>query len=47
MISCIKTKVIELKEYLKDEIEDTGGIKIFLTALLIMIVAFPFMLMYY
>lgn len=47
MISGIKTKVIEFKEYLKDEIEDTGGIKVFMTALLIMTVALPFMLMYY
>lgn len=38
--------LFERKEYHKDKIEDTGGIKVFLTALIVTIVAFPFMMLY-
>ena len=47
MIDNIKEKLIGFKDYLKDEIEDNGGIKIFMIALIVTIVAIPFMILYY
>lgn len=47
MIDCIKKKLIKANDYLKDEIEDIGGIKIFMIALIVTIVAIPFMILYY
>lgn len=40
-------KIIELKEKLRYEIEDAGGIKMFLTLLLISLIAIPFILLYF
>ncbi len=40
-------KLLDFKDYLKDVIEDIGGIKVFIIALVITIVAFPFMMLYY
>lgn len=42
-----REKLIEFKEYLKDEIEETGGIRIFLLVLLLAIVATPFILFFF
>jgi hypothetical protein len=46
MIGNVKKKLTELKESLRDEIEDIGGIKIFMLALLLTILFTPFLLVY-
>lgn len=47
MIGKIKNKLIKVNDYLKDELEDTGGIKTLMIVLIITIVAFPFIILYY
>ena len=47
MIVYIKEELNDVKDYLKDEIEDSGGIKTFMIALIMTIVAFPFIILYY
>ena len=39
-------KIVEIKEHIKNEIEDTGGIKIFMLALLLTILFIPFLFVY-
>lgn len=46
MISKVKNKLIDLWESIKNEIEDSGGIKIFLQALLLTILFIPFLFVY-
>ena len=46
MVSKVKNKLIELWASIKYEIEDTGGIKIFMLALLLTILFIPFLLVY-
>ena len=45
MIEYLNEKLIGVKNYLKDEIEDIGGIKTFLIALIATIVATPFLML--
>ena len=47
MISEVKKKLRDLRASIQDEIEDTGGIKIFLLALLLTILFIPFGTLYY
>ncbi len=46
MVSKVKNKLIELWASIKYEIEDTGGIKIFMLALLLTILFIPFLFVY-
>ena len=46
MLSKVKNKLIELWASIKYEIEDTGGIKIFMLALLLTILFIPFLFVY-
>ena len=45
MLDKLKRKLIELKDYLNHEIEDVGGGKIFIIALIVTILAFPFLML--
>lgn len=47
MISYIRSKWLELKEYFRDEISEMGGIHIFVIATIIFLIALPFLLLYY
>ena len=47
MIDYFEKELIKVNDYLKDEIEDVGGIKIFLLALLLTILFIPFGILYY
>lgn len=46
MIGNVKKKLTSLIESLKDEVEDIGGMKIFMLTLLVFILALPFLLAY-
>ena len=47
MLQLIKKKWIEFKDAIKDEIDDCGGIHIFLSAAIIVLIIWPFALLYY
>lgn len=47
MIDKLKKAFLQFQDYLRDEVNDNGGITVFMIALIITIIAVPFMILYY
>ena len=47
MIRFLKTKLIALIDSIKGEVKDVGGFHIFLIALILFLIALPFLIAYY
>ena len=47
MIVNLKEELDDVKDYLKDEIEDSGGIKSYMIVIIVTIVSFPFLILYF